>query len=469
MSMLVEKVNADTGARRPAAGRHQPGADRRDVPGPRDPRGVRRRRRSRRRHRRCGRGRRGGRERDRLTGGAVRRSARHRARARAGDPRHVDPLRPRLRLLRLGARRAAAPRSLRPPARRDDPGRRGRAPARRRNPARASGSRRGTSSTTRIGCAPAVPPSPPVLAALRGGAPFAALARRTPSPDRPRLPLGGRAPQPALQAGPRAREGARPRGARRALRRSRRPPALRELLHCPHLTAPCPPPPTPFPTWFRLAARLRGAATLLGFALIAACLVAIFLPRQTCRARSRSSPASGASSCSRSGWASPLYPGAPRDRARRPRRTRARPLGRDQQPPSSRLPSHGTNGYGQTYAFDLIHEPDEVRLVRPPKGQGFDPPPERFPTFGQRVLAPADGRRPRAAADGSRDHRCRAHWPTLPACARGVVRARAGGCAGSCSATTWSSTRATGVVAAQGHLQSLDRGRCRATACAHGQ
>ena len=52
----------------------------------------------------------------------------------------------------------------------------------------------------------------------------------------------------------------------------------------------------PVPTWFRLAARLRGAATLLGFALIAACLVAIFLSA-ACRARSRSSPASGASCC----------------------------------------------------------------------------------------------------------------------------------------------------------------------------
>lgn len=78
--------------------------------------------------------------------------------------------------------------------------------------------------------------------------------------------------------------------------------------------------------------------------------------------------------------------------------------------PASRVPSHGTNGYGQTYGFDLLHDPpgDE----RPsPRGLGFDPP-ERFPAFGQPVLAPADGVVVASRSTG-RDHRCRARWPAF--------------------------------------------------------
>ena len=78
--------------------------------------------------------------------------------------------------------------------------------------------------------------------------------------------------------------------------------------------------------------------------------------------------------------------------------------------PASKVPSHGTNGYGQTYAFDLIHEPDGA-TQSDPKGLGFDPP-ERFPTFGREVLAPADGTVVSCRAR-ARDHRCRARWPAL--------------------------------------------------------
>jgi hypothetical protein len=74
--------------------------------------------------------------------------------------------------------------------------------------------------------------------------------------------------------------------------------------------------------------------------------------------------------------------------------------------PATKVPSHGTNGYGQTYAIDLLREP------RPePEGLGFDRP-ERFPTFGEEVLAVADATVVSTRAS-LRDHRCRAHMPAL--------------------------------------------------------
>ncbi len=78
--------------------------------------------------------------------------------------------------------------------------------------------------------------------------------------------------------------------------------------------------------------------------------------------------------------------------------------------PASAVPSHGTNGYGQTYGFDLVYDPP--RDGRPePAGLGFDRP-ERFPAFGQPVLAPADGVVV-SVRSGLRDHRCRACWPAF--------------------------------------------------------
>jgi hypothetical protein len=88
--------------------------------------------------------------------------------------------------------------------------------------------------------------------------------------------------------------------------------------------------------------------------------------------------------------------------------------------PGTKVPSHGSNGYGQTYAFDLLHEPHDG--ARPePRGLGFDPP-ERFPTFGQDVLAVADATVV-ACAGRARDHRCRARWPAYGYLfAEGMVR-----------------------------------------------
>jgi Peptidase family M23 len=77
--------------------------------------------------------------------------------------------------------------------------------------------------------------------------------------------------------------------------------------------------------------------------------------------------------------------------------------------PGTKVPSHGTNAYGQTYAFDLLYEPHDG--ARPePRGLGLDRP-ERFPTFGQDVLAPADATVVSCSAR-MRDHRCRARLPS---------------------------------------------------------
>jgi Peptidase family M23 len=79
--------------------------------------------------------------------------------------------------------------------------------------------------------------------------------------------------------------------------------------------------------------------------------------------------------------------------------------------PADKVPSHGLQAYGQTYAIDLVHDPEE----RPRPAFGWKPlsrPPEDFPGFGQPVFAPADGVVVRAR-DRSRDHDSRNSWPAL--------------------------------------------------------
>jgi murein DD-endopeptidase MepM/ murein hydrolase activator NlpD len=79
--------------------------------------------------------------------------------------------------------------------------------------------------------------------------------------------------------------------------------------------------------------------------------------------------------------------------------------------PADKVPSHGLQAYGQTYAIDLVHDP--VERPRPPFGwRPVFRPPEDFPAFGQPVLAPADGLVVRAH-DGTKDHWSRNSWPAL--------------------------------------------------------
>lgn len=79
--------------------------------------------------------------------------------------------------------------------------------------------------------------------------------------------------------------------------------------------------------------------------------------------------------------------------------------------PASKVPSHGTHAYGQTFAVDLVHVPPDA--VRPAFGDGSHlRRPEEYPAFGQPLHAVADGEVVRAV-DRWRDHRSRSSWPTL--------------------------------------------------------
>jgi hypothetical protein len=79
--------------------------------------------------------------------------------------------------------------------------------------------------------------------------------------------------------------------------------------------------------------------------------------------------------------------------------------------PADKVPSHGTRAYGQTYAIDIVAEPDSGGrpvfgwwpLVRRS---------EAFPAFGADVLAVADATVVRVD-DGQRDHLSRTSWLAL--------------------------------------------------------
>jgi hypothetical protein len=79
--------------------------------------------------------------------------------------------------------------------------------------------------------------------------------------------------------------------------------------------------------------------------------------------------------------------------------------------PADRVPSHGLHAYGQTYAIDLLHVPGGTYRLR----LGWSPAtrsPSEFPSFGQPVVAPADGTVVRVH-DRARDHRSRSSWPGM--------------------------------------------------------
>jgi hypothetical protein len=80
--------------------------------------------------------------------------------------------------------------------------------------------------------------------------------------------------------------------------------------------------------------------------------------------------------------------------------------------PADRVPSHGTHELGQTYAIDLVHQPDasagERRVTRWPLVRR----PGEFPGFGQPIHAPADGVVVKACG-WQRDHWSRDSWPAI--------------------------------------------------------
>ncbi|MFJ3141518.1 M23 family metallopeptidase [Streptomyces halstedii] len=81
--------------------------------------------------------------------------------------------------------------------------------------------------------------------------------------------------------------------------------------------------------------------------------------------------------------------------------------------PADRVPSHGVHAYGQSYAIDVVAEPE---------GEGSRPPfrwlwpvvrrASDFPAFGAPLLAVADGTVVHAS-DGQRDHLSRNSGPAL--------------------------------------------------------
>jgi murein DD-endopeptidase MepM/ murein hydrolase activator NlpD len=73
--------------------------------------------------------------------------------------------------------------------------------------------------------------------------------------------------------------------------------------------------------------------------------------------------------------------------------------------PANRTPSHYTTAFGQTFAIDLVYEPEPG--ARPAFGQGpaFRPPAD-FPAFGEPVRSPVAGRVV-GVRQGARDHRSR--------------------------------------------------------------
>jgi murein DD-endopeptidase MepM/ murein hydrolase activator NlpD len=79
--------------------------------------------------------------------------------------------------------------------------------------------------------------------------------------------------------------------------------------------------------------------------------------------------------------------------------------------PATKVPSHGIKAYGQTYAIDILHPRPADAPASIGWGVGMRAA-TTFPTFGEPVLAVADGTVVHVS-DGQRDHRSRQSWPAL--------------------------------------------------------
>lgn len=79
--------------------------------------------------------------------------------------------------------------------------------------------------------------------------------------------------------------------------------------------------------------------------------------------------------------------------------------------PATKVPSHGTNGFGQTWAIDLLAEPEG--RPRPAFGSGGQwRPVTDYPAFGLPVHSPVTGTVVRTH-DRRRDHRARSGWASV--------------------------------------------------------
>lgn len=76
--------------------------------------------------------------------------------------------------------------------------------------------------------------------------------------------------------------------------------------------------------------------------------------------------------------------------------------------PASKVPSHGIRAYGQAFAVDLVHDPQERPRPAFGTGSGMADPAD-YPAFGEPVHAMIDGTVVRVR-DRQRDHRTRTRW-----------------------------------------------------------
>ncbi|CAM5226788.1 hypothetical protein SHIRM173S_09895 [Streptomyces hirsutus] len=108
--------------------------------------------------------------------------------------------------------------------------------------------------------------------------------------------------------------------------------------------------------------------------------------------------------------------------------------------PADRTPSHGVHAYGQTYAIDIVAEPEPGARPAFSPLWPFARRPADFPAFDVPLRAVADATVVRVS-DGQRDHLSRASLPGLVY----LIRRSSASCPGSTasSATTWCSTSVT--------------------------
>lgn len=169
--------------------------------------------------------------------------------------------------------------------------------------------------------------------------------------------------------------------------------------------------PPAVPGWFRVGARIRGAATLFGLVGMAAGILAVLaLPDGWAPDGVVVGVCFAAVAALMVGLGLTFVPGAPAIAAR----TIGAPVldrWTAANSPADRVPSHGTHGHGQTFALDLVCDPEGGGRPAFGSGPAFQPQ-QDFPGFGQPLFAPLHGRVV-SVFDGARDHRSRSTNPAV--------------------------------------------------------
>jgi Peptidase family M23 len=167
--------------------------------------------------------------------------------------------------------------------------------------------------------------------------------------------------------------------------------------------------PDELPTWYRLGARIRGVSALLGFVGVVVGLLGALVLAGMPDALVLTLCIGGFVLLT-IGLGLTLWPGGPK---LDPVALGAPVSGRwiVLNGPADRVPSHGSHGHGQTFALDLVYEPEPGARPEFGEGRGFRDPKD-FPAFGEDVLAPVDAVVV-AVHDRARDHLTRTTWPAF--------------------------------------------------------